>query len=36
MWDLCKLIFEIVVDLFWPRVAIDSEIVVWRQQIIVL
>jgi hypothetical protein len=36
MWDLCKLIFGIVVDLFWLRVAIEAEIVVWRQQIIVL
>jgi hypothetical protein len=36
MWDLCKLIFGIVVDLLWPRAAIEAEIMVWRQQIIVL
>jgi hypothetical protein len=36
MSDLCRLIFGIVVDLFWPRAAMEAEILVLRQQIIVL
>jgi hypothetical protein len=36
MLDLCGLIFAIVVDLFWPRAAMAAEILVLRQQIIVL
>jgi hypothetical protein len=36
MLDLCRLIFGIVVDLFRPRAAMEAEILVLRQQIIVL
>jgi hypothetical protein len=36
MLDLCRIIFEIVVDLFRPRAALEPEILVLRQQIIVL
>ena len=36
MLDLCKIIFGIVVDLFRPRAALEAEILVLRQQIIVL
>jgi hypothetical protein len=36
MLDLCRIIFEIVVDLFRPRAALEAEILVLRQQIIVL
>jgi hypothetical protein len=35
MLDLCRIIFGIVVDLFRPRAALEAEIVVLRQQIIV-
>jgi transposase InsO family protein len=36
MLDLCGLFFGIVVDLFRPRAAVEAEILVLRQQIIVL
>jgi hypothetical protein len=36
MLDLCRLIFAVVIDLFRPRAAMEAEIVVLRQQIIVL
>jgi hypothetical protein len=36
MMDLCRIIFGIVVDLFRPRAALEAEILVLRQQIIVL
>ncbi len=36
MLDLCRIIFWIVVDLFRPRAALEAEILVLRQQIIVL
>jgi hypothetical protein len=36
MLDLCRMIFGIVVDLFRPRAALEAEILVLRQQIIVL
>jgi hypothetical protein len=36
MLDLCRMIFWIVVDLFRPRAALEAEILVLRQQIIVL
>ena len=36
MLDLCRLIFGIVIDLFRPRAAMEAEILVLRQQIIVL
>ena len=36
MLALCRMIFWIVVDLFRPRAALEAEIVVLRQQIIVL
>ena len=36
MLDLCRIIFGIVVDLFRLRVALEAEILVLRQQIIVL
>ena len=36
MWDLCRISFGIVVDLFRPRAALEAEILVLRQQIIVL
>jgi hypothetical protein len=36
MSDLCRLIFGIVVDLIRPRAAMEAEILVLRQQIIVL
>ncbi len=36
MLDLCRVIFGIVVDLFRPRAALEAEILVLRQQIIVL
>jgi hypothetical protein len=36
MLDLCRIIFGIVVDLFRPRAALEAEILVLRQQIIVL
>jgi len=36
MVDLCRLIFAVVVDLFWPRAVLEAEILVLRQQIIVL
>src|SRR5512144_2877532 len=36
MLDLCRIIFGIVVDLFRPRADLEAEILVLRQQIIVL
>ncbi len=36
MWDLCRQIVGIVVDLVRPRAAMEAEILVLRQQIIVL
>ena len=36
MLDLCRIIFGIVVDLFRPRAVLEAEILVLRQQIIVL
>ena len=36
MLDLCRIIFGIVVELFRPRAALEAEILVLRQQIIVL
>jgi hypothetical protein len=36
MLDLCRTIFGIVVDLCRPRAALEAEILVLRQQIIVL
>jgi len=36
MLDLCRIILGVVVDLFWPRAALEAEILVLRQQIIVL
>jgi hypothetical protein len=36
MLDLCRIILWIVVDLFRPRAAMEAEILVLRQQIIVL
>ena len=36
MLDICRIIFGIVVDLFRPRAALEAEILVLRQQIIVL
>ena len=36
MLDLCRIIFGIVVDLFRPRAALEAEILVFRQPIIVL
>jgi hypothetical protein len=36
MLDLCRIVFGIVVDLFRPRAALEAEIPVLRQQIIVL
>jgi hypothetical protein len=36
MLDLCRIIFSIVVDLIRPRAALEAEILVLRQQIIVL
>ena len=36
MLDLYRLILRIVVDLFRPRAALEAEILVLRQQIIVL
>jgi hypothetical protein len=36
MLDLCRIIFGIVVDLFRPRAALEAEMFVLRQQIIVL
>ena len=36
MLDLCRIISGIVVDLFRPRAALEAEILVLRQQIIVL
>ena len=36
MLDLCRIIFGIVVDLFRPRAALEAEILVLRQQVIVL
>jgi hypothetical protein len=36
MWDLCRLIWWMVVDLFRPRAKLEAEILVLRQQINVL
>jgi hypothetical protein len=36
MLDLCRLIVALVIDLFRPRAAVEAEIIVLRQQIIVL
>jgi hypothetical protein len=36
MLNLCRIIFWIVVDLFRPRAALQAEILVLRQQIVVL
>ena len=36
MLDLCRIIFWVVVDLIRPRAALEAEILVLRQQIIVL
>jgi hypothetical protein len=36
MLDLCWVIFKTVVDLFRPRAALEAEILVLRQQIVVL
>ena len=36
MYDLCKLIFGLVVDLFRSRAALEAEVLVLKQQIIVL
>ena len=36
MLDLCRIIFGIVVDLFRPRAALEAEILVLRQPIVVL
>jgi hypothetical protein len=36
MLNLCRLILAIVIDLFQPRAAVEAEILVLRQQIIVL
>jgi hypothetical protein len=36
MFDLCRIIFSIFVDLLRPRAAVEAEILVLRQQIIVL
>jgi hypothetical protein len=36
MLDLCKLFIGFVIDLFRPRAAVEAEILVLRQQIIVL
>jgi hypothetical protein len=36
MLDLCGLIVALVIDLFRPRAAVEAEILVLRQQIIVL
>src|SRR5512143_952331 len=36
MLDLCRIIFWIVTDLIRPRTALEAEILVLRQQIIVL
>jgi len=35
MLDLCRLVIGFIVDLFRPRVAVEAEILVLRQQIIV-
>jgi len=36
MLDLCRLILAIVIDLFRPRAVVEAEILVLRQQIIML
>jgi hypothetical protein len=36
MLDLCRLVVALVIDLFRPRAALEAEILVLRQQIIVL
>jgi hypothetical protein len=36
MLDLCGIIFETIFDLFRPRAALEAEIFVLRQQIVVL
>jgi hypothetical protein len=36
MWDLFRLIFGLIIDLFWSRAALEAEVLVLKQQIIVL
>jgi hypothetical protein len=36
MLDLCRIIIGIVLDLYRPRAALEAEILLLRQQIIVL
>ena len=36
MWDLFRLIFGLVIDLFRSRAALEAEVLVLKQQIIVL
>jgi hypothetical protein len=36
MWKLCRLIFGLIADLFRSRAALEAEVLVLRQQIIVL
>jgi hypothetical protein len=36
MWDLCRLVCWVLVDLFRPRAKLEAEILVLRQQINVL
>jgi len=36
MWDLIRLVFGLIVDVFRSRAALEAEILVLRQQIIVL
>jgi len=36
MLDLCRLVVALVIDLFRPRAALEAEILVLRQQIIVV
>src|SRR5260370_21047659 len=36
MWNLCRLIWWVIGDLFRPRAKLEAEILVLRQQIIVL
>jgi hypothetical protein len=36
MWDLCRLFVGLVVDLFRSRAALEAEVLVLKQQIIVL
>jgi hypothetical protein len=36
MWDLFRLIFGLIIDLFRSRAALEAEVLVLKQQIIVL